>query len=409
MRLLYVVQRYGDDVVGGSERACRDFAEHLARRGHEVEVLTSCARDYLTWADHYAPGSEQLHGVTVHRLPVRRPRDPSFAALHDWVVDHRDPVPLAVQRRWTTAQGPDLAGQRRWLLDNRRRFDAALFMTYLYATTTRGLPTLAGELPTVLQPTAHDEPPLHSRLMDSVFRQPDALAYFTPEERDLVSDRFGIDAPGRVVGLGIDLDPGDAEAFRRRPEVGDRPYLLYAGRVDPMKGFFELLAYHREARRRGDDTLLVVMGDPVAGIPDSEGVLFVGFLDEADKRDALAGATAVVVPSYLESFSIVLCEAWAQRRPALVQAASPVLQGQVRRAAGGFAYRDFAEFDVARSLLRDPALAARLGANGRRYVEDHYAWPTVLDALEHTIDDATAAFARRRRPRARAHPEHDRR
>ena len=47
MRVLYSVQRYGEDIVGGSESACRSFAEQLVARGDEVEVTTSCARSYV--------------------------------------------------------------------------------------------------------------------------------------------------------------------------------------------------------------------------------------------------------------------------------------------------------------------------------------------------------------------------
>ena len=55
MKILYLVQRYGAEIVGGSESACREFAEHLVGLGHEVEVLTSCARDYVEWANYYPP------------------------------------------------------------------------------------------------------------------------------------------------------------------------------------------------------------------------------------------------------------------------------------------------------------------------------------------------------------------
>jgi hypothetical protein len=60
------------------------------------------------------------------------------------------------QQRWAKSMGPDLVGQRQWLLANSHRFDVAIFMTYLYGSTTRGLPVLAGVIPTILQPTAHD-------------------------------------------------------------------------------------------------------------------------------------------------------------------------------------------------------------------------------------------------------------
>src|SRR5690606_23311314 len=106
-------------------------------------------------------------------------------------------------------------------------------------------------------------------------------------------------------------------------------------------------------------------------------------------------------PSRFESFSIVVCESWVQRRPVLVSGDCEVLVGQARRAQGGIPYRGFAEFEVAVDLLQaDRDLGDRMGRNGRRYVEDHYRWPTVLDGLERSIDLAVAAHGRRTvRPR----------
>ena len=75
MKILYSVQRYGDNIVGGSETACRLFAENLVQRGHDVHVLTSCAISYENWADHFVPGSEVVNGVRVIRLPVEHERD----------------------------------------------------------------------------------------------------------------------------------------------------------------------------------------------------------------------------------------------------------------------------------------------------------------------------------------------
>jgi Glycosyltransferase len=75
-------------------------------------------------------------------------------------------------------------------------------------------------------------------------------------------------------------------------------------------------------------------------------VVVTGFIDEAGKQSALAGAAALVQPSYFESFSMVLTEAWAHRRPALVQGHCAVLDGQARRSGGGIPYRSYAEFEV---------------------------------------------------------------
>ena len=53
MKLAFVTPRYGTEVIGGAETAARMLAERLCvRPGWEVEVLTSCALDHLTWENH---------------------------------------------------------------------------------------------------------------------------------------------------------------------------------------------------------------------------------------------------------------------------------------------------------------------------------------------------------------------
>src|SRR5262249_48552725 len=81
MRLAFVVQRYGLDIAGGAEYHGRLIAEHLSRHA-AVDVLTTCARDYVTWQNHYPPGESRERGVRVRRFPVDAPRDPErFARL----------------------------------------------------------------------------------------------------------------------------------------------------------------------------------------------------------------------------------------------------------------------------------------------------------------------------------------
>jgi len=400
MRILYAVQRYGADIVGGSEAACRMFAEQLVGRGHDVSVLTSCAKSYVDWADYYEPGVSTIRGVTVHRLPSVGPRRVEvFGPLDQWMHSGPHPVPLASQQRWTKAMGPDLVGQRRWLVDNVRGFDVAIFMTYLYGTTTRGLPVAAGMVPTILQPTAHDEPPFRVPIMATLFRQPDAFLFFTPEERETVERQFRIETFGAVTGIGIDLVEADRPAnFRESVGLGDRPYILYAGRFDHMKGAVELSDFFRAYKRRNpSDLALVYVGEQLNPVDPHPDIFTVGFVDEAMKRNALAGALALAQPSYFESFSIVLCEAWVQRRPAIVQARSPVLAGQARRSGGALPFAGYAEFEAAIDLLLDqPHLADELGNRGRRYVEDRYRWDVVLDGVEETISTAIRQFQARR-------------
>ncbi|MCA1843752.1 MAG: glycosyltransferase family 4 protein [Actinobacteria bacterium] len=386
MRLLYVVQRYGPEVFGGAEYHCRQFATRMAV-GHDVEVLTSCAVSYVDWANVYRPGSESLDGVTVHRLPVAKPReDRYFTLLNNTVRGAHRPIPAYLQREWIRIQGPYLPELAPWLRENTASYDAVIFFTYLYYTSWAGLPVAsAGSVPTVLHPTAHHEPMLYLQLFDTMFRHPSALAFSTEEEAALVRRRFRTHQPSIVVGVGIETEVGGSEsAFRAAYGLGDRPYLLFIGRVDPGKGSDELFEFFAAYKARNPGPLaLVIVGEPVKPLPPHPDVSLTGFVDNKVKESAIAGALALVQPSYFESFSMVLTEAWVHRKPALVQAACDVLVGQAHRSGGALPYRGFAEFEAAVDMiLNDSALARSLGEAGRRYAVQTYSWERVLQDYE---------------------------
>jgi glycosyltransferase involved in cell wall biosynthesis len=394
MRLLYVVQRYGDTIAGGAEQHCREMAERMARRGHHVEVATTCAQSYVDWADAYEPGRSIVGGVVVQRFRVAARRDnPRFNELNRRMVCGRGSRPLVVQREWMRGQGPWSPDLVNWLEQNGTRFDCVICFTYLYWTTWAALDALRGRVPLVLHPTVHDEPPLRLSLFDSEFRAPDAFALSTPEEIDLIRTRFHVDPPGAVVGIGVEVGAADPARFRAAYGLGNRPYLLYVGRIDEGKGALALVDFFRAYKDRHptDDLALVLVGDDLLKIPERDDIVVTGFVDYQSRDDALAGALALAQPSFFESFSMILTEAFAFGRPALVQGRCEVLRGHAFRSNAAIPYDGFAEFECAvEMLLADPALADAMGAAGREYVEREYTWDIVLvryDALlERTAD-----------------------
>jgi len=115
-------------------------------------------------------------------------------------------------------------------------------------------------------------------------------------------------------------------------------------------------------------------------IPQRADVKHLGRLGDQDKYDAYAACEAFLMPSRLESLSIVTLEAWACGRPTVTSASSPVLASMGRRAGAGIPYATSAEFaEICELLLERPTLRDALGRSGAAFVRRTYTWPTVVD------------------------------
>ena len=385
MKVAFVVPRYGLEVRGGAELAARLLAQHLvADLGWEVEALTTCALDNRTWADEYPAGSSDLNGVTVHRFPATG-RHPEFDRLSTDLLVAPQQVSRADGDRWIDIQGPVSPG----LLDAVAATDADVvaFYPYLYHPTVRGLPLVGRRA--VLHPAAHDEPPLRLGVFRPVFAEAAGLAYHTVSERRLVERTFRVGATRQIVlGLGVD----DEVTGGTSPV--ESPFLLYVGRVDDGKGTRTLAEFFAAYKRRRPGPLrLVIAGRVFDQPPPHPDVVVTGEVDEATKWALYRAATAFVNPSAFESFSIVLMEAWECGLPVLVNGRSEVLREHCERSGGGLWFDRYARFEVAVDAVVDqPALAASLGARGRRYVEANYRWPTLVERYR-TFAEAVARVA----------------
>mgnify|MGYP000430469302 CR=1 FL=1 len=173
MKIAFVIQRYGSEILGGSEYHCRLIAERLAER-HDVDVLTTCARDYITWKNEYPEGVDRVRGVTVRRFANARERDiEDFNRYSDWIFHHAHS--RADEIDWLQRQGPWCPALVEYLERHHASYDVLIFFTYLYAPTVLGLHVAPSR--SLLVPTAHDEPAIHLELYRDVFSLPAAIAY----------------------------------------------------------------------------------------------------------------------------------------------------------------------------------------------------------------------------------------
>lgn len=384
MKIAFVVQRYGTEITGGAEQHCRAIARRLAEE-YQVTVLTTCALDHTTWANHYQPGESELEGVRVVRFPVRKGRDPDFNSFTDGFYDRAHS--RHEELRWLEKQGPDCPA----LLDHLRRrkndHQAIIFYTYLYSPTVLGLPLAADRA--LLVPTAHDEPAIRLGIFRQVFSLPRHMVFLTSTEEKLVRRLFGTThIPGTVVGAGIETPSPQPDPERFRERFGIRSdFILYLGRVEAGKGCDEMIDFFcRYKSRFPEGPILVFLGKldmPVASRPD---IRALGFVDEEDKWDALAGATLLVAPSPYESLSIALLEAWSQSTPVLANGRCAVLAEQCLSGNGGLFYTNYEEFEACLKLLAArPDLRGVLGRQGEKHVRANCQWKQVLPRWKEAI------------------------
>jgi glycosyltransferase involved in cell wall biosynthesis len=202
VKIAFIVQRYGADILGGSEYHCRLIAERMAQR-HQVDVLTTCARDYVSWKNEYPEGTDRIRGVNVRRFANARTREiESFNRYSDWIFNyaHSDQDEMS----WLEQQGPWCPALLEHLERQHRSYDVLIFFTYLYAPTLLGMKIAPSK--SILVPTAHDEPAIRLKLYQDLFKNTKAFAYNTEVERRFLNRSFDIHATAEeTIGCGVDL------------------------------------------------------------------------------------------------------------------------------------------------------------------------------------------------------------
>jgi len=375
MKLAFVVQRYGLEVNGGAELHCRQIAEHLSRF-FTIEIITTCAIDYVTWKNEYPEGTSTLNNVTVHKFPVDYPRDnQKFNQFSERIF--QQPHTLDDEIQWMKLQGPYSTKLLEFIENNANNYDFFIFFTYLYCTTFFGLPLVKDKA--ILVPTAHDEPPIYLSIFESLFSLPKALIFNTEEERKFVNLKFKTDHILQdIIGTGIDA-PDTMESAAFEQGYGLNNFIIYVGRIDESKGCKELFDFFIHFKREFPSSLkLVLLGKAVMEVPTHPDIIPLGFVSEQDKYNCIMASELLVMPSRFESLSMVLFEAWHCNRPVLVNGNCEVLKGQCIRSNGGLWYFNFEEFkECLMFLLNDDQMRQTLGSHGKRFTIESYSWSVI--------------------------------
>ncbi|HWG90154.1 MAG TPA: glycosyltransferase family 4 protein [Candidatus Thermoplasmatota archaeon] len=384
MRIAQVAPYYHPH-LGGVESHVETISEELARRGHDVHVVTSHLED--------TPLQEERHGVTIHRVPqlfnlFTTPVTPRLEEAlrkhgpYDLVHAHSPPPVTA----WYSARAA-------------RKLRTPHVLTYHCDL----------EIPSIVGPA-----------VVGIFRR--TLGRYTVNHSEaLVATTRSYAATSRalwhrgdVAVIPNPVDPSrfspniKGDAIRRRHNVGDRPVALFVGRLTHHKGVDDFV---RAAQFTPANVVhLVVGGGPWDGhlqrmVKDLgvEGkVILAGKVDYHDLPRYYAAATMGVLPSTsrLEAFGIAALEAMATGRP-VVLSRMPGMQEVIEDAETGLLAEPADPKDLAEKITRialDPELAASMGKRGRARILEGFTLERVVDALEKVYEGVLTARGGAGRP-----------
>jgi glycosyltransferase involved in cell wall biosynthesis len=393
-RATFVVPWYGEKIPGGAEAETRRTAQNLAGAGVEVTVLATCLSGLGSdWDhDHYPPGESVEDGVRVIRFPSATRDGARFNALNTRICGGKRISASEEQTFFANmVYSPELFAY----LAAHPEMGPFFFIPYLFTTAAWG--PLVHPEKSVIIPCLHDEG--YARLISvrHAFESARAVVFHVPAERDLAASLYDLTkTEPLVLGEGVDAEwSADAERFRRKYKIKG-PFILYAGRKDAGKNVPLLSRYFTRFLADGlgpQDLKLYMIGNLPAPIPPGaeKDIIDLGFVSKQDKYDAYAAADVLIQPSVMESFSLVIMEAWLAGTPVMVHAGCAVTKEHVELSGGGLHFGDYPRFaEGLRILLERPELREKMAQAGREYVLNNFSWPVVTQRFVELIDRLSA-------------------
>jgi glycosyltransferase involved in cell wall biosynthesis len=418
VKLAFVTPRYGADIPSGAEHACRLLAEQVCDR-HGVDVLTTCARDPLTWKNEYSEGSDRVRGVLVRRFAVNQAGDAAaFQQLSSRLF--AEPHSRADEQDWIRRLGPSSPALIDYLKRQNRSYDAVVFFSLYNATTVHGL--AAAPERSVIFPYLRLDPALRFSIWNEVLGSARGVGYLSAVERRLTRGFFRLfPATEEIVGVGVDMpaqqtyprhqqDPADTlsehdDDVSAPPETAPAPdylagrgipfrrrhrlygsFALYGGRVEQDNGCEEMLEYFDSFAAANGDTALLLMGLKLIKVPDEPYIRMAGIIPDRERMIAYEAAEVTLAPDPDDLLAESVLESLAVGTPVLASARNDAAVEHCRRANAGLYYATREEFvEALRLMMTNTRLRERLGENGRQYIRQHHQWDAVMGRFERLV------------------------
>lgn len=378
----FVIPWFGENIPGGAEEELRGIAIHLLGVGLEIEILTTCAKEFLSdWSiNYYTEGVYKECGLTIRRFSVNQRDRESFDFVNGKLMKG---IAISPEEESIFIENIiNSSGLYEYIKVNNSDYSLFVFIPYMFGTTYYGCAVCPEK--SVLIPCFHDESYAYLNIFKERFSKVAGMLFNSESEIQLAKCLLGLtNMPSEVVGVGLNTDiQYDKARFEHKYKIG-APFILYMGRKDSGKKVDVLLQYFNEYKKRHKSNLkLILTGGGRIEIPDfvKKDVHDLGFISVEDKYDACASAELLCQPSRFESFSIVIMESWLCNRPVLVNGHCDVTKQFVSQANAGLYYGSYYEFESCLDyILQNREAADEMGTNGHNYVLSNYSWDVVTD------------------------------
>lgn len=388
-KVAFVIPWYGENISGGAETACRQIAENLKEAGMDIEILTTCVKDFRSdWNHNYYPeGIEIINEIPVRRFKVRKRNTKAFDEINYKFINN-----IAVTENEEQIflkemiNSPSLYD---YIKKEAQNYGSFIFIPYMFGTTYYGAMTVPDK--SVLIPCFHNESYAYMKSFKKVFEKVKGMIFLSHPEQELAGKLFSLgNMKTAVLGVGIDTNYSvDENSFRQKYNIFD-PFFLYAGRKDLGKNVPQLLEFFCKFKKNNPQNKhkLVLIGGGDIQIPTGfeHTIIDLGFVSPEDKANAYYAAELFILPSLNESFSIVIMESWSYGTPVLVHGDCSVTRDFCFRSNGGLFYSDYEEFNECINYLLNNFQEARiLGIQGKKFVQDNFRWETVTQKYKDFI------------------------
>jgi glycosyltransferase involved in cell wall biosynthesis len=381
MKVAFVIPWYGD-IPGGAENECKRTAENLQKSGIEVEILTTCVKEFLSdWNNNfYKEGIYVVNGITVRRFRVRQRDTRLFDRINFKLMHNQNVSPQEEVDYITEMINSD--NLYKYMSENKSKYDYFLFIPYMFGTTYFGSKICPEK--SILIPCLHDETYAYMGIFKGMFKGVNGIIFLSSPEMKLAEKLYDLNGINKVVmGGGIDADIDfDEKRFKEKYKIED-DFILYAGRRDAGKNVPLLINYFCKYKEKNNNCLkLALIGSGEISIPGKHNanIIDLKFIPKQDKYDAYTASSVLCQPSLNESFSIVIMESWLCGTPVLVHADCEVTKDHCRKSNAGLYFRDFDEFEECLNFfIQNPQAAKKMGTNGKQYVLDNYNWDNIVN------------------------------